>query len=104
MASLNENASSASFAVLASQRTVFLAAFPISLADILTASPTAAYSCLEAAPGGFERVRGAGELVLATGIRLTRVFDVTCSSREAASIFAHVRPLYTKVLEYFRLR
>lgn len=50
MASLKEKASSASLAVLASQRTVFLDAFPINLADIFTASPTAAYSCREATP------------------------------------------------------
>lgn len=51
MASLKEKASSASLAVLASHRIVFLAAFPINLADMFTASPTAAYSCRDAAPG-----------------------------------------------------
>lgn len=51
MHSLKANASSASFIVLASHRTLFLSAFPISLADMFTASPTAAYSSREGVPG-----------------------------------------------------
>lgn len=72
MASLNENASSASLAVLSSHSTVFLAALPISLADIFTTSPTAAYSCREAFPG-----RGVGREGQGGGGRSSQVQTLT---------------------------